>query len=113
MTLAAAPMQYSHASGMIVALVAMALLVLLCRWVFSTGDREQRTARRLEKVRSRGDYGLLVPVTSGPAEQAGAQRERLQAAGIRCTLADGATPGTLVVLVFRSDAERARPLVSP
>lgn len=106
-------MQYSNSGGMVVAVVAMALLVLLCRWVFSTGGREQRTAARLEKARSRGDYGLLVPVASGPSERAAVQRDRLKAAGIRCTLADGPEPGTLVVLVFRADADRARPLVSP
>ena len=57
-------MQYSNSGGMLLAVVAMVLLVLLCRWVFSTRDRDQRTAQRLEKARSRGDYGLLVPVVT-------------------------------------------------
>jgi hypothetical protein len=106
-------MQYSNSGGMLVALVAMVLLVLLCRWVFSTGDREQRRARRLEKARSRGDYGLLVPVaTVGSQAVAQQRRDVLTAAGIRCTVAEGLEPGTLAVLVFRADADRARPLVS-
>lgn len=113
MTLAAAPMQYSNSGGMIVAVVAMVLLVLLCRWVFSTGDREQRTARRVEKARSRGDYGLLVPVvTVGSQAEAQQRRDVLAGAGIRCTVAEGQAPGTVAVLVFRADADRARTLVS-
>ncbi len=113
MTYAAAPMQYSNSGGMVVAVVAMALLVLLCRWVFSTGDREQRSARRLEKARSRGDYGLLVPVvTVRSAAEAQLRRGVLSGAGIRCTVADGPEPGTVAVLVFRADADRARSLVS-
>lgn len=113
MTDAAAPMQYSNSGGMLIAVVAMVLLVLLCRWVFSTGDREQRTARRLEKARSRGDYGLLVPVVTVRTEvEAASRRDVLTAAGIRCTVAEGLEPGTVAVLVFRSDADRARTLVS-
>lgn len=108
-----APMQYSHAGGMLVALVAMLVLVLLCRWVFSTSDRDQRTARRLEKARSRGDYGLLVPVTTVRTDEgAAALRDVLRDAGIRGTVAAGEQPGDRVVLVFRADADRARTLVA-
>ena len=108
-----APMQYSQAGGMVVVLGAMVVIVLLCRWVFSTGHREQRTAKRLEKARSRGDYGLLVPVATVPRpEDAAALRSRLREAGIRGTVAEGEAPGEHVVLVFRSDVERARGLVS-
>lgn len=106
-------MQYSHAGGMVVVVLAMAVLVLLCRWVFSTTSRDQRTSRRLEMLRSRGDYGLLVPVTTARTEADGeVLREVLREAGIRATVAPGEAPGERVVLVFRDDAVRARTLVS-
>ncbi len=106
-------MQYSHVSGMLVALVAMGVLVLLCRWVFSTTHRDERAARRLEKARSRGDYGLLVPVASVRTDEDGRLlRDVLAGAGIRGTVAEGEQPGERVVLVFRSDVDRARTLVA-
>lgn len=95
------------------AMLALAVIVLLCRWVFSTGHRDDRTARRLAAARSRGDYGLLVPVaTVRTPDDATLLREVLGAAGIRCTVAEAQQPGKLVVLVFRADALRARELVS-
>ncbi len=107
------PYQYSTSGAMFVAVGAMVVLVLLCRWVFSTGIRDERAARRLEKARSRGDYGLLVPVvTARTDEDARLLRAVLADAGIRGTVADGEQPGELVVLVFRADADRARTLVS-
>jgi hypothetical protein len=85
----------------------------MCRWVFSTSDREQRAARRAAlAVASRGgDYGLLVPVASvRTADDAEMLRSVLRDAGIRCTVsADGEGAE---VLVFRADALRAKDLVS-
>jgi hypothetical protein len=105
---------YHFMIGPAAALLALGVLILLCRWTFSTSHRDDRTARRLAALRSRGDYGLLVPVASAAThDQAAHLREVLRGAGLRCTLADGATPGTFAVLVFRADAERARTLVSP
>jgi hypothetical protein len=78
-----------------------------------------RTARRLEKARARGDYGLLVPVAQvRTRDDAEMLRTVLQDAGIRCTLGEAADDGPeaerpgLAVLVFRTDADRARDLVS-
>jgi hypothetical protein len=106
-------MQYSNAGGMLVALGAMVVLVLLCRWVFATGDRDQRAAMRLQKAQSRGDYGLLVPVTTARTpEHAEQLRVVLRDNGIRGTVATAEQPGERVVLVFRADEERARTLVS-
>lgn len=106
-------MQYSNADGPLLALVALAVIVLICRWVFSTSDRDRRTARRLEKARSRGDYGLLVPVATVRAEQDAVMlRSALREAGIRGTVTDGEGPDERVVLVFRADADRARTVVS-
>ena len=105
---------YSYLFGPLVAAVALGVIVLICRWVFSTSHRDDRTARRLEKARARGDYGLLVPITRArTVDDAEMLRGVLREAGIRCTVAaagDAAEDGT-DVLVFRADAVRARDLV--
>jgi len=107
------PTQYAHVDSLLVALGAIVVLVLLCRWVFSTGHRDERTAKRLERLRSQGDYGLLVPVaTVRTQDDAELLRGVLRDGGIRGTVAPGEHPGERVVLVFRADAERARTLVS-
>jgi hypothetical protein len=101
---------YSFLYGPLVAVAALGVIILICRWVFSTDHRDERTARRLEKARSRGDYGLLVPITRvRTADDADMLRAVLREAHIRCTVAqqdDG-----LDVLVFRRDAVRASELV--
>jgi hypothetical protein len=102
---------YHYMIGPTVALLALGVIVLLCRWTFSTSHRDRRTASRREAARFRGDYGLLVPVASAPAGEVEHLRARLVEAGLRCTVADGEQPGTRVVLVFRADADRARSVV--
>ena len=101
---------YSYLVAPLVASGALGVIMLMCRWVFSTSIRDERTARRLALARSRGDYGLLVPVvrvrTAADAEML---RGVLRDAGIRCTLAP--EEGSVGVLVFRDDALRARGLV--
>ena len=121
---------YSFLVGPLVAAGALGVIILICRWVFSTTHRDDRTARRLAKVRSRGDYGLLVPVARvRTRDDAEMLRAVLAGAGIRCTIgtAEGTAGGTaggpaersaeaerpgLAVLVFRTDADRARDLVA-
>ena len=104
---------FSYAVGPLIAAAVLSVLVLLCRWVFSTSDRDARTARRREKALSRGDYGLLVPVASVRTDDdAVLLREVLAGGGIRGTVAQGAEPGERVLLVFRADVERARTLVA-
>lgn len=104
---------YHFMIGPAMALVALAVIVLICRWVFSTSDRDDRTARRLAAARSRGDYGLLVPVaTVRTPDDVALLQDVLAAAGIRCTVAGTGESGELAVLVFRADALRARELVS-
>jgi len=107
------PTQYAHVDSLLVAMGAIVVLMLICRWVFSTSGRDERTARRLERLRSQGDYGLLVPVaTVRTQDDAELLRGVLRDGGIRGTVAPGEQPGERVVLVFRADAERARTLVS-
>ena len=101
---------YHYLFGPLVAAAALGVIILICRWVFSTTHRDDRTARRLQKARARGDYGLLVPVTrTRTADDAEMLRSVLRDAGIRCTVAQ-AEEGT-DVLVFRADALKARDLV--
>ena len=100
---------YSFLVGPVVACGALLVIILMCRWVFSTSDRDARAARRASlAVASRGgDYGLLVPVaTVRTPDDAEMLRAVLRDAGIRCTVS-----GT-DVLVFRADATRAKDLVS-
>lgn len=100
---------YSFLVGPLVACAALLVIVLMCRWAFSTSDRDARTARRLAQAAAsrRGDYGLLVPVATAPTPaDAEMLRAVLRDAGIRCTVAGSE------LLVFRADALRARDLVS-
>ncbi len=100
---------YHYLVAPLVACGALLVIILMCRWVFSTSDREQRTARRAAMaLASRGgDYGLLVPVaTARTTEDAEMLRGVLRDAGIRCTVAGPE------VLVFRADVPRAKDLVS-
>ena len=103
---------YHYLLGPLVAVAALGVLILICRWVFSTDHRDDRVARRLEKLASAGDYGLLVPVaTTRSHADAQAARQRLLEAGIRANVSVGADPGEHLVLVFRADEPRARQLV--
>jgi len=86
----------------LVAVVAMGLLVLICRWVFSPTHTPPRASDG-EPV----DYGLLVPVTvAATAADAAMLRDLLAAQGIRASVS-----ARHEVLVFERDLERARALV--
>ncbi|MCW2669267.1 MAG: hypothetical protein JWO27_1164 [Frankiales bacterium] len=95
--------------GPVVALSAMGVIAGICRWVFSTEDRD---GRRLEKVLStRGDLGLLVPVaTVRNRDDAEMLRDVLREAGVRASVSEDELE--LQVLVFAKDLERARQLVA-
>ena len=100
---------FSFLYGPLVASAALGVIILICRWVFAPPPSARRTAA---PAPSRGEYGLLEPVaTVRTPEDAALLRDVLRDAGVRGTVADGAAPGELVVLVFRDDAERARALV--
>ena len=104
---------FSFLVGPVIACLALGVIVLLCRWVFSTSHRDDRTARRLAGLRSQGDYGLLVPiVTVRTVDDASMLRGVLGDAGIRCTIGAARDGNGTEVLVFRADALRARDLVS-
>ena len=104
---------YSFLVGPLVAVVALGLIVLLCRWVFSTSTRDARTAAQAKRASTRQDYGLLVPIATVRTVDDGQMlRSVLGEAGIRCTVTESDPPGTFTVLVFRADALRARDLAS-
>ena len=102
---------YHFLLGPLVAAGALGVIVLMCRWVFSTSSRDDRTTRRLEKLATAGDLGLLVPVARVRAvEDARMLRSVLADAGIRASVSDDGLEHT--VLVFSRDASRARSLVA-
>ena len=91
-------------AGPVIFAVALVVILLLCRWVFTPN----RPAPRIEG--EPGDFGLLVPITVvRTVDDAQMLRELLRDAGIRGTIADDA--GGFAVLVFTDDAVRARQLV--
>lgn len=105
-------MQYATAGGPLIAVVALVVILLLCRWTFGPGGRSTRPAPQRAR-QAEVDYGLLAPVVTTRTEaDAVVLRDVLREAGIRGTLAPGALPGEHVVLVFRADVERARALVA-
>lgn len=98
---------YHYLVGPLVAVAALGVIILMCRWVFAPPKRS--VAPVVAPARG-ADYGLLVPVASvRTGADAEMLRSLLREAGIRCTVAADAEGAD--VLVFRADALRARDLV--
>lgn len=96
---------YHFLEGPLIAVAALAVIVLICRWVFSTEHRTPRPAPPLSR-----DFGLLEAVAGvRTRDDADMLREVLRDAGIRATVSAAAENYT--VMVFRDDAPRARSLV--
>ena len=92
-----------------VAVVAMGVIALICRWVFGTGDRHTRRVERA--VAARGDLGLLVPVAGvRTRDDAEMLCQLLREAGVRASISEDDLE--LQVLVFQKDADHARRLVA-
>ena len=104
---------YHYLIGPLMAAAALGVILLICRWVFSTDHRDDRTTRRLATLQASGDYGLLVPIaTTRTQDDILMLSSLLREAGIRCTTIATADGLGTEVLVFRTDAVRARDLVS-
>ena len=92
------------ALGPLMALCGIGILVLVLRWGFSG-----RHTSLIAKTAAKGgalDYGLLTPVGTPTSHiEAAMWREALQAAGIRCTIADTADGAR--IMVFATDSIRA------
>jgi hypothetical protein len=103
----------SHlAIGPVVAIVLVAALAMLSRWIFGTG-RRRTAARAAGPPGIKVDTGLLRAVADLPDwAAASALRAVLSDAGIRSTIGVR-RDGRVQVLVFPDDEDRARRLVPP
>lgn len=90
--------------GPLLALAVVALFMVLLRWAFRGG---KSLVARQPRRGTPGQYGLLVRVAAPPTFiEAEELRLRLEAAGLRATLAP--TLEGPAVMVFPEDVERAR-----
>jgi hypothetical protein len=99
---------FSFAFGPLVALGALGLLVLVLRWSHGRGTS---LVQRSVHPSTPDDYGMLVSIAApGTYIDGELQRQRLEAAGIRATLAHTVDGPRL--MVFPEDEGRARTLLS-
>jgi hypothetical protein len=97
-------------SAELTALAALGVIALAMRWVFSS-PRHRRTVP-VDAAQS-AELGLLTVIASGLARADALQRRAvLGEAGIRSSMSRR-RDGTMDVLVFGADAERARALLQP
>jgi hypothetical protein len=96
-------------SALVVALVTVAILALVMRWVFRPS--RPRTGLPVDAADST-DLGMLDVVATGCSRrEAMLLRATLGEAGIRSSMSHR-RDGNLDVLVFRGDADRARELLA-
>lgn len=96
----------------VTALITIGLLALIMRWVFRPSRPNARPKRPVDATDAE-NLGLLTVVLSGVNRQdALEQRATLSAAGIRSSTSSR-RDGTLDVLVFRADVDRARIVLGP
>jgi len=101
----------SSAGPFVVALLVVGLLILTTRWVFRP-SRPNVTPRRPPDA-SEGAIGLLTVVLSGVGkEDVDVRRAVLSDAGIRSSVSNR-RDGTVDVLVFAADADKARVILGP
>jgi hypothetical protein len=97
-------------SALVTVLVVVGLLAWLMRWIFKPS--RPRGTRPLVDASASTELGLLDVVAAGLSRAAAlAARARLGDAGIRSSMSR-TRDGRVDVLVFRSDSERARELLS-
>lgn len=96
-------------SAIIIAVLAILVLVLIMRWVFKP-SRPRQGHRPVDASES-PNLGLLTVVASGVSQQgAMVRRATLGEANIRSSMSKR-RDGSLDVLVFHTDADRARLLL--
>lgn len=97
-------------SAEITALIAVGLLALSTRWVF--GTRRRRTGRPVDAAES-AELGLLTVVVTGVSRAEALERRAvLGESGIRSSMSRR-RDGSMDVLVFHADVDRARVLLGP
>ena len=75
--------------GPLIALLAVAALAVVLRWVYSVRGRDER----MRRAREARDFGTLVPVRTLPTSDAAEQvRTVLMKAGVRATVAPALGP---------------------
>lgn len=95
-------------SAEITALIAVGVLALITRWVFSSSRR--RSGRPVDAAES-AELGLLTVVISRVSRTEALQRRAvLGESGIRSSMSRR-KDGTMDVLVFHADVDRARMLL--
>lgn len=95
---------YHYLEGPLIAVAALGVILLICRWVFTPNRPAPRPPARP------GDFGLLTAAAVvRTRDDAVMLQAVLREAGIRGTIADAA--GGFAVLVFPGDLTRARDLV--
>lgn len=93
------------------ALVVVGLLALVTRWVFRPSRPNSRPRRPLDATDA--DLGLLTVVLSQVSRRDALERRTaLGDAGIRSSMSMR-NDGTVDVLVFHGDADRARSVLGP
>lgn len=99
--------------GPVIAIVMVCLLAVLAKWIFGSDRRRAAAARTAPRGGTAVDHGLLRPVAELPDRPAAlAARAVLSDAGIRSTFGVR-RDGSVQLLVFPDDEERARLLVPP
>jgi hypothetical protein len=97
----------NNPSAALIALLVVGLLALVMRWVFRPS--RPRTGPLVDASDAR-ELGLLTVISTGVSQRdALRQRARLREAGIRSSMSRR-RDGTMDVLVFHADVERARAL---
>jgi hypothetical protein len=95
-------------SAEVIALVVLGVLALVMRWVF---HRPRLISRAPVDAADSAELGLLSVIASGlPRNEAMRRRAVLGEAGIRSSMSLR-RDGTMDVLVFHADADRARTLL--
>jgi hypothetical protein len=101
----------SSLGPLVTALAVVGLLILVTRWVFRPSRPNVRPRRPVDA--SDADLGLLIVVLSGVSRQhVAARRAVLAEAGIRSSIS-ARRDGTVDVLVFAADVEKARIVLGP
>lgn len=99
---------FSYVSGPLVAFGAVGVLALILRWSYRRGGSLVAPPPRPGRS---DEYGLLVAVATPRTAADGTDlQRRLEAAGVRATVADTREGPRL--MVFAADEERARSLLA-